>query len=77
MVAQDTGFSDFLPTGEGLLAFATAAEAADAVAAVEADPGRHGRAARALAEEHLDARKVLPRLLDELSGPDVESKLPR
>jgi hypothetical protein len=68
VVAQETGFSRFLPTGEGLLAFATAAEAADRVDAVEVDPGRHGRAARELAEEHLDARKVLSRLLDELGG---------
>jgi hypothetical protein len=77
VVAQETGFSDFLPTGDGLLAFATAADAADAVAAVEADPAGHGKAARALAEEHLDARKVLPRLLDALAGPGVESKLSR
>jgi hypothetical protein len=68
VVAQETGFADFLPTGEGLLAFATAAEAADAVAAVEADLERHSAAARALAEEHLDSSKVLPRLLDELGG---------
>jgi hypothetical protein len=68
VVAQETGFSKRLPTGEGLLAFATAAEAADALAAVEANPGRHQDAARALAEEHLDARKVLTRLLERLGG---------
>jgi hypothetical protein len=68
VVAQETGFSDFLPTGEGLLAFATAAEAAEAVAAVEADPARHGKAARALAEEHLGARTILARLLEELGS---------
>jgi hypothetical protein len=68
VIAQETGFADFLPTGEGLLAFATTAEAADAVAAVEADLERHSAAARALAEEHLDSSKVLPRLLDELGG---------
>jgi hypothetical protein len=68
VVAQETGFADFLPTGEGLLAFATTAEAADAVAAVEADLKRHSAAARALAEEHLASSKVLPRLLDELGG---------
>jgi hypothetical protein len=77
VVAQETGFSDFLPTGEGLLAFTTAAEAADAVAAIEADPARHGKAARALAEEHFDARKVLPRLLDQLGGRGTEPKLSR
>lgn len=68
VVAQETGFADFLPTGEGLLAFATAAEAAEAVAAVEAELGRHSAAARALAEAHLDAARVLPRLLEGLGG---------
>jgi hypothetical protein len=66
VVAQETGFSDFLPTGEGLLAFATTAEAVEAVAAVESDLSSHGRAARDIAEEHLDARKVLTRLLERL-----------
>jgi hypothetical protein len=68
VVAQDTGFGERLPTGEGLLAFSTAAEAADGVGAVEADPRRHRAAARALAEEHLDARKVLPALLERLTA---------
>jgi hypothetical protein len=73
VVAQDTGFGHVLPTGEGLLAFATAAEGADAVATVEMDLERHATAARALAEEHLDARKVLPRLLDELAASGIGS----
>jgi hypothetical protein len=68
VVAQDTGFGERLPVGEGLLAFTTSAEAADAVAASEADVTRHGAAARALAEEHLDARKVLAALLERLGG---------
>jgi hypothetical protein len=68
VVAQDTGFGERLPTGEGLLAFANADEAAQAVAEVSADPARHGAAARALAEEHLDARKVLTSLLYQLSS---------
>jgi hypothetical protein len=77
VVAQETGFSGFLPTGEGLLAFATAAEAADAVATVESDLRRHSAAARALAEEHLDASKVLPHLLESLGRSGGVSKLPR
>ena len=68
VVAQDTGFTDFLPTGEGLLAFDDTESAAAAVAAVEADPDRHSRAARSLAEEHLDARKVLTSLLERLGS---------
>jgi hypothetical protein len=77
VVAQDTGFGDFLPVGEGLLAFATAAEAAEAVGRVEGDPELHGRAARALAEEHLDARKVLPRLLERLGAAERHAGLSR
>jgi hypothetical protein len=66
VVAQDTGFGDALPRGEGLLTFSTAEQAAAAVAEIEADFGRHRRAAREIAEAHLDARKVLPHLLDRL-----------
>jgi len=68
VVAQETGFGEVLPVGEGLLAFSTSEEAAAAVAVIEREPARHGRAARAIAEEHLDARKVLPRLLDALGA---------
>lgn len=63
VVAQDTGFSDHLPTGEGLLAFDGVDDAVDAVAAVSNEYERHRRAARALAEEHFDSRRVLGRLL--------------
>jgi hypothetical protein len=67
VVAQDTGFAASLPLGEGLLAFADTAGAAAAVAEVEADLPRHSRAARELAEEHLDSRRVLSRLLERLA----------
>lgn len=70
VVAQDTGFGEVLPTGEGLLAFGDVEEAATAVATVEADRGRHGRAAREIAEQHLDSRKVLSRLLERLAVPE-------
>jgi hypothetical protein len=63
VVAQDTGFSRHLPTGEGLFAFATAEEAAAAVTEVSRDYARHCRAARALAETHFDSDKVLGTLL--------------
>jgi hypothetical protein len=66
VVAQETGFAQSLPTGEGLLAFASTEEAAESVAEVSAHPARHGAAARAIAEEHLDASKVLRGLLREL-----------
>jgi hypothetical protein len=68
VVAQETGFAVRLPTGEGLLAFTNTDEAAQAVAEVSAHPARHRAAARAVAEEHLDARRVLSGLLHELGG---------
>ncbi|HEX6457208.1 MAG TPA: hypothetical protein VF009_11900 [Solirubrobacterales bacterium] len=70
VAAQDTGFAAELPVGEGLLAFTTVDEAAAAVAAIEGDYDRHARAARELAEAHLDSRKVLPRLLERLAVPE-------
>ncbi|HEU0014196.1 MAG TPA: glycosyltransferase, partial [Longimicrobium sp.] len=63
VVTQDTGWSRHVPAGEGLFAFRTLDEAAAGLEAVAADPARHARAARRLAEEHFDARSVLRRLL--------------
>jgi len=66
VLAQDTGLSQVLPTGAGLLPFATIDEAAAGIAAITTDYARHARGARAIAEEFLDADRVLPRLLDRL-----------
>ncbi len=66
VVLQDTGFSERLPTGEGLFAPTTVAEAADAIDRIEKDYERHSQAARRIAHEHLDARVVLGRLLESL-----------
>jgi hypothetical protein len=65
VIVQDTGFSDFIPCGEGVLAFSTEAEALAALDAVRSDWRRHARAARRLAEEEFDSDKVLARLLAE------------
>jgi hypothetical protein len=64
VVNQDTGFGQMLPTGEGLFAFRTCDEAAVAVQAIAAEPLRHARAARAIAEEYFRAEVVLGRLLE-------------
>jgi hypothetical protein len=64
VVAQDTGFSAWLPTGEGLLPFTGPEEAAAAVADVEARYESHYRAARSLAEEYFDHRSVLTSLIE-------------
>ena len=68
VLAQGTGFERHLPTGRGLLAFSDLKEAAEGVAAVRADYTAHARAARAIAEEHLDSDRVLARLLSEVGA---------
>jgi hypothetical protein len=64
VITQETAFSKFLPTGEGLFAFSTTDDAAAAIEAVEADYPRHSRAAREIAREHFAADRVLASLLE-------------
>jgi hypothetical protein len=64
VVVQDTGFSDFLPTGDGLLAFKTPVEARSAIADLDRDYEEHCRAARVIARDHFDSRLVLCDLLE-------------
>lgn len=66
VVMQETGFSAYLPCGEGLFAVKDVEGAAEAIAAICADYPRHSGAAREIARMHLDAAVVLPRLLDEI-----------
>jgi hypothetical protein len=66
VVAQDTGFGNILPTGEGLFAFATPDQALAAIDTINSDYRRHCLAARALAEEYFEAGKVAARLLSDL-----------
>jgi hypothetical protein len=65
VVAQDTGWSDHLPSEKGVLAFSTAEQATEALEAVEASPEIHGAAARDIAARFFDARVVLTRLLSD------------
>ena len=63
MIAQDTGFGSWLPTGAGLFAFTGAEAAAAAIEAVRGDYQAHRVAARALAEDVFDSDRVLTELL--------------
>jgi len=66
VVTSETGFSDHLPTGEGLFAFDDLDEAASACDAVLADPERQGAAASQIAREHFGYDVVLTSLLDRI-----------
>lgn len=64
VVIQETGFSDWLPTGAGVIPFSTLEEAIAGIEEINSRYEFHCQAARAIAEEYFDARKVLPRLIE-------------
>jgi len=65
VVVQDTGWTDHLPSGEGVIAFSTPEEAAAAIDRIAADYPSHSLAAQAYAAEHFDAKTVCAGLLEE------------
>ena len=68
VIAQQTGFSRFLPTGNGLFAYEASEDVLAGIEEIQSDYPRHSRAARAIAEEYFDSRRVLTRLLDSVQG---------
>jgi hypothetical protein len=66
VVVQDTGFSEFLPTGEGLFAFTNLDEAVRGIEMVEKDYARHQHAARELARTQFASDVVLKDLLQRI-----------
>ncbi|MCB1909206.1 MAG: glycosyltransferase [Rhodocyclaceae bacterium] len=64
VVVQSTGIEAHLPTGRGILTFTTPDEAVERIAEVNADYLSHAHAARAIAQEHFSAAKVLGRILE-------------
>jgi hypothetical protein len=65
VITQETGFSNVLPTGAGLFAFATLDDIVAAVDQINADYPRHSRAAANVAREYFDAGVVLKKLIAE------------
>jgi hypothetical protein len=63
-LAQSTGFERILPAGKGLIPFDTLDAAVAAVQRVNADYPGQCKAARALAEQFFDYRKVLPSMIE-------------
>ena len=59
VITQETGFSKYVPAGEGLFAFSTIAEAVAAIEAVRSDYPRQSRRAREIADEYFGAERVL------------------
>ncbi|MGH2729136.1 MAG: hypothetical protein ACRDJI_00845 [Actinomycetota bacterium] len=65
VVVQDTGFSEAIPVGEGILTFSTLEEAADAIEDVQAHYRVHAAGAGDIAEAYFDSDQVLGRLLEQ------------
>ncbi len=63
-IVQHTGPSRFLPDNAGLCRFRDLAEAARCLETVSTNYEQHCRLARAIAEEHFDAKKVAGHLLE-------------
>jgi len=64
VILQDTGWPEFYPEGDGLMAFTDEAGAVAALEKVERDPVRHARAARAIAEKYFAGPVVVNRFLE-------------
>jgi hypothetical protein len=68
VLAQDTGFDAYLPTGSGLMSFRTTEEAAAGIEELRRDYPAHARAARDLAAEHFDSDRVLSALMEQVAN---------
>jgi hypothetical protein len=67
VLAEDTGLVGTLPVGCGLVTFSTLDEAIAGIEAISGNYDTHCTAARALAESCFDSKRVLTRLVDEVS----------
>jgi hypothetical protein len=63
VVTQDTGWSNFIPSGQGLFAFTNLQTAKDAIEEVTGNYEQHTKAAKDIAREYFDSSKVLSQLL--------------
>jgi hypothetical protein len=66
VITQETGFSNILPTGEGLFGFSSMDEISAAVKSIDSDYERHSKAANEIAREYFSHEVVLSRLLSEV-----------
>jgi hypothetical protein len=66
VIAQSTGFENMLPTGQGLFAFRTMDDVLGAIDTIETDYAKAARAARAVAEDYLDSRKVCAKFVKDI-----------
>ncbi|MGE0681288.1 MAG: hypothetical protein AB7P69_10380 [Candidatus Binatia bacterium] len=66
VVTQETGFSKYVPTGNGLFGFSSTEEAIAAFDAINSNYRAHARSAREIAHEYFAAEKLLGKLLSDV-----------
>lgn len=64
VLVHDTGCGDHISAGVGLLPFSDGEDVVRGVEAFHSEYPRHAKAARGIAETHLDSDRVLARMLD-------------
>jgi hypothetical protein len=69
VVVQDTGFSDWMETGSGVLSFNDPNEALAGIEEINSSYGFHCRAAREIAREYFNANNVLFSLIERAVNP--------
>lgn len=67
VITQDTGWSKFISTGNGLFGFTEINEAIDAIQQVMNNKNYHDKAAREIAAEYFDSDKILNSLLQKIA----------
>ena len=71
VVIQDTGFSQWMETGTGVISFSTPEEALSGIGEIINRYEFHCRAAREIAEVYFDSKKVLTRLIESALNPSA------
>ena len=66
VVTQDTGFGDFVPTGEGLFAFQTQDQAIQAIQDIARDYARHSSVSREIARAYFGTGPVLSDMMSKI-----------
>jgi hypothetical protein len=71
VLVQETGFSDWLETGTGVIPFSSPDDVLAGIADITARYETHCRRARAIAEEYFDARTILSSLIERAMNPQT------
>jgi hypothetical protein len=67
VITQETKWSKFIPSGEGLFAFTDMTSAIDAIKEVNSNMAFHSGIAKQIADEYFDSSRVLEKMLQQLN----------